>query len=776
MLSAAEPVLLERLAARFPGMLAGPASQPPSAAMLLALRGGDAQPAGVLILGVSPLLPLDASYRDFLGLVAAQTEAALAEAESRHRERHRLQRLAELDQAKTEFYANISHEFRTPLTLLLSPLDELARRRAEIPADLADEMDGAARNARRLLTMVDTLLDFSRLEAGRLRIRLRPADLAQLTADVASVFRGAVQRAGLRLLVDCPPLSAPVWVDPDMWEKVVSNLLSHALKHTFSGEIAVELRQRAHHAELIVRDTGVGIPEDELPRIFERFHRVRDVRARSHEGSGIGLSLVQELVRQHGGRIRVRSKPGDGTAFTVWIPAGRPRLPARPPLRGAGDGEPDQDPPGTPTAAALAAEAVRWTAVEAPRTGIVDDAVGTDLVAVSRSAGGRVIVADDNADMRAYLSRLLADHWQVAEARDGEEALSLARRLRPDLVLADVMMPRLDGLALLHAIRADECLRDTPVIMVTAQVGQDAAVQGLLAGADDYIAKPFSPRELVARVGGQIGLARARREGRDRFRALISASWDVIYRMSPDWTQMRELDGRGFIADTTAPSTSWLDEYIDPGDQLQVLEAVQAAIRDKAPFELEHRIRRPDGTLAWTFSRAVPLLDDRGTVTEWIAAAADVTERKRAEQLLAAEAERMAGKLAQAMAELSDTRERLEALAGASSQAVWVADAEGQVTEDSPSWRAFTGQTLPEWLGSGWIDAVHPEDRGDVQQQWRQAVKRRSQVDTRFRLWHAATRTWRYSHVRAIPLRHDDGTVRGWLGLHADLSGTSGPG
>jgi signal transduction histidine kinase/ActR/RegA family two-component response regulator len=514
-----EPVVADQLSARFPGVVAGPDGQQPSSALVLALRGsGDAQAGGVLILGVSPFLPLDASYRDFLVLVAAQTEAALAEAQSRQRERRRLQRLAELDRAKTEFYANISHEFRTPLTLLLAPLDELGRRQAEIPADLAGEMDVAARNARRLLNLVDTLLDFSRLEAGRLRIRLRPADLAALTADIASVFRSAAQRAGLQLRVDCPPLPGLVWVDPDMWEKVVSNLLSNALKHTFSGEIAVKLRHRPYHAELVVSDTGTGIPEDQLPYIFDRFHRVRDARARSHEGSGIGLSLVQELIRQHYGRIRVRSKPGAGTTFTVWIPVSPPDRPGAGAAADTGAGEPDQDLARPPTASVLATVASSWAAGEEagrPEPDILGVPASEDTGTGPRpwAAGAHVIVADDNADMRAYMGRLLGDHWQVSTAKDGEEALRLARELRPDLVLADVMMPRLDGLALLQALRAAEDLRDTPVILVTAQAGQDAAVAGLLAGADDYIAKPFSARELVARVGGRLALARARRQG-----------------------------------------------------------------------------------------------------------------------------------------------------------------------------------------------------------------------------------------------------------------------
>jgi CheY-like chemotaxis protein/anti-sigma regulatory factor (Ser/Thr protein kinase) len=336
-----------------------------------------------------------------------------------------------------------------------------------------------------------------------------------LTTDIASVFRSAAQRAGLRLRVDCPPLPVPVRVDRDMWEKVVSNLLSNALKHTFSGEIAVELRHRVFHAELVVRDTGVGIPEDEIPHIFERFHRVRDARARSHEGSGIGLSLVQELVRQHYGRIRVRSEQGTGTAFTVWIPVSSPDRPRAQMEAGTGA---DRDVTRAPTASALATAAGRWDTEAAGAelaADIIDDHPGEDLDAALRPrvAGAHVLVADDNADMRAYLARLLGDRWRVSTAKNGEEALHLARRLRPDLVLADVMMPRLDGLALLQAIRADPGLAGTLVVLVTARAGQDAAVEGLLAGADDYIAKPFSARELVARVGGQIALARARREG-----------------------------------------------------------------------------------------------------------------------------------------------------------------------------------------------------------------------------------------------------------------------
>jgi PAS domain S-box-containing protein len=264
----------------------------------------------------------------------------------------------------------------------------------------------------------------------------------------------------------------------------------------------VTLRALPKHAELVVRDTGVGIPEEELPHIFRRFHRVRDTRARMYEGAGIGLALVHELVRRHHGRIRAASTVGEGTAFTVWIPVGRrPAMPEAPAT----------EPPTTSAiAAAMAEEALRWAqTTETQSLADEDDAPRQSLR--NYAPGARILVADDNKDMREYLSRLLASYWVVDTASDGMEALALARRQVPDLVVADVMMPGLDGFALLRELREDSALSSTPVVLVTARAGEEAAIEGLLAGAADYIVKPFSARELVARVGGQLELARARR-------------------------------------------------------------------------------------------------------------------------------------------------------------------------------------------------------------------------------------------------------------------------
>ncbi|WP_433200528.1 chemotaxis protein CheB [Dactylosporangium sp. CS-047395] len=497
---ASGPLLVDDLAARFPGHLLGPDRVNPEVALVYPLRDdAEDRVVGTLILGVDPYLALDDRYREFLMLVGDSVAGRMADAQARHRERRRLERLAELDRVKTEFFSNVSHEFRTPLTLMLGPLEDLARDGGDglAPQQRAD-IDLIRRNARRLQRLVGTMLDFSQIEAGRLRARFAPADLAELTREIVAQFDSAVKRAGLALRVDVEALPA-VWVDAEMWEKIVSNLLSNALKFTFEGEIEVSLRALPRHVELVVRDTGVGIAEAELPHVFKRFHRVRGSRARTHEGAGIGLALVDELVRRHHGRIRVTSTVGEGARFAVWIPVGRrPEQPEAP----AGVPAP------TGFAAAMAEEATRWSETPEPELFADDGAARGTLGGYAPTA--RILVVDDSHDMREYLTRLLAAHWQIETASDGAQALTLARANPPNLVLADVMMPGLDGFALLRALRGETDLRSVPVVLVTARAGEEAAIEGLLAGADDYVVKPFSARELIARVGGQLELARVR--------------------------------------------------------------------------------------------------------------------------------------------------------------------------------------------------------------------------------------------------------------------------
>jgi signal transduction histidine kinase/DNA-binding response OmpR family regulator len=473
------------------------------------LRAESEAPAGILVAALNPHRALDTAYRGFIDLLTGQIAAAIARADEYESARARADALAELDRAKTAFFSNVSHEFRTPLTLLLAPLEDVLADRSALPPAHAGRIEVAHRNALRLLRLVNTLLDFSRIEAGRADARFRPTDLGELTADLASSFGSAFEAAGLALEVACPALPERIFVDRDMWEKIVLNLLSNAFKFTFEGGAAIRLSLQAGRAVLQVEDTGTGIPAAELPKLFDRFHRVENAAGRSFEGSGIGLALVSELVGLHGGDIEVRSEVGRGTVFSVSIPAGTAHLPPDQ-IRPEPDA-PSAASPGARRAEAFVGEALRWLPdAVATDDDIMRDAVGPAPAHPERS--GFVLLADDNADLRDYVRRLLAAQgYEVATVPDGEAALEAVRARRPDLLVSDVMMPRRDGFSLLAAIRADAALRDLPVIILSARAGAEAQVEGLDAGADDYLAKPFSARELIARVGANLEMARVRR-------------------------------------------------------------------------------------------------------------------------------------------------------------------------------------------------------------------------------------------------------------------------
>ncbi|MEU1683703.1 SpoIIE family protein phosphatase [Micromonospora sp. NPDC005707] len=486
---------------------------PPDAAdraLLLPLTATN-EPAGVLLLGVARRLPFTDEYRHFADLVAAQISRAVGKQRAYEQERARAAALAALDRAKTNFFANVSHEFRTPLTLVLGPLEDLLADR-DVPDAYLDRLTVMHRNALRLLKLVNTVLDFSRLESGRLTARYQPTDLADYTARLASTFRSATERAGLRLVVDCPPLPSPVYVDRDMWEKIVLNLVSNAVKFTFDGEIRVRVAARADAAVLEVTDTGVGIAPEELPQVFERFHRVSGARARTHEGTGIGLALVRELVEMHGGTVEAHSVVDQGTTFTVTVPFGYAHLPADrvSALAALPPAEPEQ-------ARLYVAETALWTD-EVARPGGLPESVGLS------GGAGRILVADDNADLREHVSRLLSPAYEVVTVPDGVEALRLAVDSPFDLVLTDVMMPRLDGFGLVTALRGNPVTRHVPIVLLSARAGAAEEVAGLSVGADDYLTKPFSSQELIARVRANVELGQLRGQIIRRLRALADAA------------------------------------------------------------------------------------------------------------------------------------------------------------------------------------------------------------------------------------------------------------
>ncbi|MEX2148976.1 MAG: ATP-binding protein, partial [Steroidobacteraceae bacterium] len=429
-------------------------------------------------------------------------------------------KLADLDIAKTAFFSNISHEFRTPLTLILGSLeDELGERGQPLPAARLERIDIAHRNGLRLLKLVNSLLDFARIEAGRMQAHFQPTCLNELTTELASSFDSAADRTKVTLTIDCPPLPETVYVDREMWEKIVLNLVSNAFKHTFHGGIVVSLAWLDGTVELAVQDTGVGIPAEEIPRLFERFHRVKGAASRTHEGSGIGLSLVRELVQLHAGDIRVESEPGKGSRFVVSLKAGTAHLPADQIDTG------DDGAPAGRTAAAHVKEVLSWLPPSA-------DATVTMPRLENADARPRILLADDNVDMRRHISRLLRRSYEVVEACDGEAALEAALSSPPDLVLSDVMMPRLDGFGLVKALRADERTRQLPIILLSARAGEEAAVEGLDAGADDYLIKPFSARELQARVRAHLELVRQRRELEHQLEQRVQARTAEVARLT----------------------------------------------------------------------------------------------------------------------------------------------------------------------------------------------------------------------------------------------------
>lgn len=649
------------IAAMFTGPRCSPYEEAPDRAFTIPVTAiGAERPPLILIAPASPRLPFDDAYRGFHELLTAALSAALVRVRARADERRRAEALATIDRAKTAFFSNVSHEFRTPLTLMLGPIEDALEEANGLPDTQRERLDVAHRNALRLLKLVNALLDFSRIEAGRMQARFEPSDLGPVTAELAANFRSACERAGIALEVHCPPLSRPVPVDRDMWEKIVLNLLSNAFKFTLEGGIRVTLREAADQVELIVSDTGVGIAAEELPRVFDRFHRIEGQRGRTHEGTGIGLALVQELVALHGGTIEAESREGSGTAFHILLPFGPPQVPPgrqTGPLPATGST--------TTRAGIFVEEALRWLPdEETPRAPADDDADDADarpvLDPLPVDERPRVLLADDNADMRTYVRRILEDGGYAVEAvGNGRAALAAARRLPPpDLVLTDVMMPELDGFGLLQALRDDPALEGLVVILLSARAGEEARIEGISKGADDYLVKPFGTRELKARVDGAIRLARQRREAAARESALKTAI--AIQREQAGLQQTeRRLDyvlEAGRLGSWQLDLESWTLEAsalckknygyaedapftyddvlacIDPRDRQLQQDEVARSIATGSALDLEYRIARIDGSHGWVHIRGKAEYDAQGRAISMAGISLDITERKRADE------------------------------------------------------------------------------------------------------------------------------------------------
>jgi PAS domain S-box-containing protein len=696
---------------------------PPLKAVILPiLLRGHRDPAGFLVAGISPRREFDEPNRQFLHLSAEQIATGLTSARAYEEERRRAEELAELDRAKTLFFSNVSHEFRTPLTLILGPLEELATKGASrLDPEDHQQVEVARRSALRLLKLVNTLLDFSRIEAGRVQAAYEPTDLGAFTAEIASVFRSAMEKAGLRFSVECEPLDEPVYVDREMWEKIVLNLLSNAFKFTFDGEVTVSLKSIDGSIEFAVRDTGIGIAEEEQARVFERFHRIENARARTHEGTGIGLSLVHELTKLHGGDLRLESAQGRGSTFTVRIPCGVAHLPMdRIGVRR------------TQASTALSADAYLDEAQQClPReaggmANRLSAAVPTTSAASAMEEGDTtkdlIVIADDNADMRDYLAHLLSEHYRVHAVSGGQQAVEAARKLNPALVLADVMMPGLDGFGMLNAIRAEESLKGTPVILLSARAGEESRVEGLEAGADDYLVKPFTARELIARVSAHVKMAKLRREAaeheallrdeaeRDRQRlqellAQAPAAIGLMHGPEHRWVYVNEnyvqLTGRrsptDFIGKTLIESLPELETQVF----VKLLDEVHGTGKPYVGREMKAVLNRsgsglPDESF-WDFVYQ-PVRNADGATEGILVHAVEVTDKVLARNTITEAAERLS--LAQAAAQIG----------------TWEWDPVRDYRSLSPELhRLFGTEADDSQHANKWAERVHAEDWSKVE-------------------------------------------------------------
>jgi len=709
--SGKDSLLVDDLKTRVSPMPAGAWDIPPARALLLPVASQTQEgPAGVLVCGLNPYRPLDVSYAGFLNLVAGQIAASIANARAYDQERKRAEALAEIDRAKTLFFSNVSHEFRTPLTLMLGPLEDMLAESGQLEPRQKERLDIAHRNSLRLLKLVNTLLDFSRIEARRFDATYEPSDLAQLTSELAGMFRSVIERGGLKFVVQCQRLDEPVYVDRELWEKIVFNLLSNAFKFTFEGQIQVSLSKGSSGAQLQVRDTGTGIPDEDLPHLFERFYRVKSAHGRTFEGSGIGLALVQELAKLHGGSVSVESRLGQGSAFTVTLPFGKDHLPADR-LSAAR----------SQTSTALKAqtyveEALHWLPeVEETLSGRPQSAV-SEFQRERDAEHPCILLADDNADMREYLRNLLSTFCEVRTTPNGNAALHSAREYPPDLILSDVMMPELDGFELLKQLREDERTADIPVILLSARAGEESRAEGLGAGADDYLSKPFSARELLARVKSQLNMARMRRDGVERERKLRAEA-------ELERNRMRELFTRApaAIAVLSGPELRWQfvnAELLRVTGRTRDIELIGRTVRETFPeiegqgflehldevfgsgipyvgYEEQVTINRgPGGTAQETYFNFVhqPLLDVAGTVKEIMIVAVDVTEKV----LDRTEAER--------------TNSLLASIVDSSDDAIVSKDLDGVITSWNKSAERMFGYDSQEAIGQH-ITLIVPWER-----------------------------------------------------------------
>ncbi|RZA24440.1 MAG: response regulator [Proteobacteria bacterium] len=630
----------------------GPYPERPTKAIIIPISlPGMSKALGFAVVGVSARRALDDAYKGFYESLSQSLNKAIAQVFAFEQEQKRATALAEIDRAKTQFFSNISHELRTPLTLMLGPIEDLLSK-TELSESARQDLDLVFRNGKRLRKLVNSILDFSRIEAGRLKAKFVPLDIFQFTRDLSSIFRSTIEKGGLELRIDSAPLREPVFIDPEMWERIVLNLLSNAYKYTLHGFVSVSFVELSDSVSIKITDSGVGIPQKDLPKLFDRFHRVDGVVGRTYEGTGIGLSLVKQLVSIQGGDIHVESLEGQGSEFTISLKKGVYHID---PLHLSSAAQPAR----FSTDSLLYLEEIEsWKTLEntALRIGseAVDEKSTFDLASSpSPTKTQTILIVDDNSDMREYIAGFLGRSYDILLADNGDSAFDIVTTQKVDLVLSDVMMPGKNGFELLQTIRSDPSLSRLPVILLSARAGEEAKIDGLKVGANDYLVKPFSSRELSARVASVLQISQMKLET-DRLRSnrderLLGAFAQAAVGMALLDLNLNILDANSTFADITGYTTDELrtlnasllnlpENMAVTGEQFKSL--LDGRING---FIIEKQLVRKDHSLCWVQNSISAGRNVSGEIDSIIVVSEDIRSRKESEataQLALMEAER----------------------------------------------------------------------------------------------------------------------------------------
>lgn len=741
-----KPFISEHLSRRFGDLPSGAWNKPPVQALSIpVMHSSQHIPYAVLKIGINPFRRLDNKYQNFFQLVADQIAASLSNIYLLEEERKRAEALAEIDKAKTVFFSNISHEFRTPITLMLGPLEDLLNKPHNNLSSIEKQsIVTAHRNAMRMLKLVNTLLDFSSIESGRQKAVYTRTDLGLLTQNLASNFQPVIEKAGIEFIMHTKTIIRPVYVDRHMWEKIVFNLVSNAFKYTPEGKIIVSLAEENDHAVLTVEDTGIGIPEKELPHIFERFHRVQQAAGRTYEGTGIGLSLIKEFIALHGGTIGVESTEGAGSKFIVRIPFGKDHLP---------------DSKITDDEQAFEEASSNLYLDEAVSLVETEDA-GTETISAENGVTNteKVLIVDDNPDMRKHIRSLVSARYKTVTARNGLEALQKVYTEKPHVILSDIMMPGMDGIQLLKEVKENPHTANIPVILITARAGDESKVEGYETGADDYLVKPFSSKELVARISSQIRIVNARTQIEKQLRdfleqapaaiAVLSGQDHIFTLANPLFQKLfgrreEQLPGKTIREVWGETKGQGIHEILD-----DVFASGKPFIAHEFPVTfIENEIAKT----SYCDFVASPIKDKSGQVTDIMIHAFEVTEQIESRK------------------KIEESERRFRTMADETPAFVWLTDEHLQTTFINNTGLAyFNLDASVELKDLSWKKFIHPEDLEPVLAVMRDAAQKHQPYTLEMRLKNGVSGKYRWFLDKGVP-RYSENKFIGFTGTSFDI-------